>query len=158
MVKPRFTFMPGEKPLIFTIPGEPVGKARPRFVRRGNSVSTYTPKQTATYERAVKYYFRLAHRDPAQLRGPISVKITAILGVPLSGSKLGNGRKLSGITRPTKKPDADNILKVICDSLNNVAWRDDAQVVEACISKHYGPEPRVVVEIIELNGGVPCES
>jgi Holliday junction resolvase RusA-like endonuclease len=132
--------------ITFTIPGEPQGKGRPRFTRFGKP---YTPKQTTVYERAVKYYFRMAYKGERML-GPMAVKITAVLGVPLRGSKLENGRKLAGIIRPTKKPDADNIGKIICDSLNGMAWRDDAQVVKLAVVKQYGAEPRVIVELNQL--------
>ena len=38
--------------IIITIPGEPKGKGRPRFTKRG---FTYTPKDTADYERKVRF-------------------------------------------------------------------------------------------------------
>lgn len=37
---------------------------------------------------------------------------------------------LSGELLPTKKPDIDNIVKAVLDALNEVAYRDDTQVVE----------------------------
>ena len=35
---------------------------------------------------------------------------------------------LNGRLFPTKKPDADNIIKVILDALNGLAYRDDSQI------------------------------
>ena len=32
--------------VMYTVYGEAIGKQRPRFVRRGNHVSTYTPEKT----------------------------------------------------------------------------------------------------------------
>ena len=49
--------------------------------------------------------------------------------------------------RPTKKPDWDNIGKIICDSLNKVAYRDDSVVVDAQVRKFYSENPRVDVSI-----------
>ena len=37
-----------------TIPGEPVGKGRPRFTKNGHS---FTPEKTVNYENLVKLYF-----------------------------------------------------------------------------------------------------
>lgn len=54
--------------------------------------------------------------------------------------------------RPTKKPDWDNIGKIICDSLNGVAYRDDAQIVDSMVRKFYSETPRVVVSIREIGG------
>ena len=52
--------------------------------------------------------------------------------------------------KPTKKPDADNIVKIICDALNGVAYKDDTQVVELDFKKVYGEFEKVIVEIVEL--------
>lgn len=57
--------------------------------------------------------------------------------------------------RPTKKPDFDNIGKVICDALNKIAYRDDSQIVDAQVRKFYSDRPRVVVTIMECGGATP---
>jgi len=54
-----------------------------------------------------------------------------------------------GIIRPTKKPDIDNICKIICDSLNKIAYHDDSQIVDCQVRKFYSERPRVVVTISE---------
>ena len=54
--------------------------------------------------------------------------------------------------RPTKKPDWDNIGKIICDSLNQIAYRDDAQIVDSQVRKFYSENPRVEVIIKEVAG------
>ena len=51
------------------------------------------------------------------------------------------------LIRPTRKPDFDNIGKIICDALNGIAYRDDAQIVDALVRKFYSDTPRVIVEI-----------
>jgi Holliday junction resolvase RusA-like endonuclease len=57
---------------------------------------------------------------------------------------------LDGIVRPTKKPDFDNIGKIICDALNKIAYDDDSQIVEANIYKVYADIPRVEVTLTEV--------
>ena len=56
-------------------------------------------------------------------------------------------RKLveEGILRPTKKPDWDNIGKIVSDSLNQIAYKDDAQVVSVNFEKFYGEKPYIKV-------------
>ena len=44
---------------------------------------------------------------------------------------------INGDILPTKKPDADNILKIIADALNGIAYADDKQVVTAEVQKLY---------------------
>ena len=39
----------------------------------------------------------------------------------------------------------DNIIKIICDGLNGIAWKDDAQVVEVSAAKTYAEFPSVTV-------------
>lgn len=55
---------------------------------------------------------------------------------------------LTGEIRPTKKPDWDNIGKVVCDALNKIAYDDDSCIVDGAVHKWYSEEPRVVVELI----------
>ncbi len=56
----------------------------------------------------------------------------------------------AGEIRPVKKPDADNIIKVVADSLNQVAYRDDADLVKVELEKFYSWQPRIEVEIKSL--------
>jgi Holliday junction resolvase RusA-like endonuclease len=53
---------------------------------------------------------------------------------------------LTGLVRPTKRPDADNILKNV-DGLNGVAWIDDAQLVSATVEKWWAPTASVTVRL-----------
>lgn len=132
----------------FTILGEPQGKGRPRFARAGNYVRTYTPDKTAAYENLVKLEYERQCRgqkfgDTEQL----DLRIFAYYGVPQSASKKKKCQMLDGIIRPSKKPDMDNVVKVIADSLNNVAYKDDTQIVDAMVRKFYSDTPRVKVVI-----------
>lgn len=138
----------------FTIPGEPQGKGRPRFSRQGNNVVTHTPDQTLVYENLVRtMYMKYArnYRFPDDV--PLDVRVYAYYTIPKSISKKKHQEMLDKKIRPMKKPDFDNIGKVICDSLNGVAYRDDAQVVDAQVRKFYSDEPRVVVTIQEASLG-----
>lgn len=132
----------------FYIPGTPQGKARPRFTKTGR---TYTPQKTVDYENMVKIMYRRVC-DNSKFEQGISLKmnITAYFGVPKSTSKKKREEMLKGNIRPTKKPDADNIAKVIADSLNGVAYHDDAQLVEVNVRKFYREHEGVEVEIEEV--------
>ena len=56
---------------------------------------------------------------------------------------------LSGEILPTKKPDIDNILKVVADALNGVAYLDDVQVIEVNADKTYSEEEGLLVTVRE---------
>ena len=133
----------------FEIEGKIKGKGRPRFTNYGRFVKTYTPTETASYENLIKLQFKISCGDwYSEL--PLKMKITAIHGIVKSASKKDRAKMLDGDLKPTKKPDADNIVKIICDALNGVAYKDDTQVVELEIKKVYGELEKVVVEIEEL--------
>lgn len=132
----------------FVILGEPKGKGRPKFSKRGNYVTTRTPDETVIYENLVRTEYALQNPnvkfdDDIQLR----VRVNAFYAIPKSASNKKRISMNGGETRPIKKPDADNILKVVCDALNNIAYRDDAQIVEALVCKYYSEQPRVEVTI-----------
>lgn len=91
--------------MIFTIPGEPTGKARPRVVNVKGRRMAFTPEKTASYENLVKLEYQRAggrmYTNGEQLR----VTITAHYGIPKSVSKIRREAMLKGVIRPTKKPD-----------------------------------------------------
>lgn len=130
----------------FTIPGEPKGKGRPRLGRSGHA---YTPHDTATYENLVKVCFMQEFPNHAVIPAgvPVSVGIRAYYPIPKSTSKRNRLAIAMGHLLPLKKPDLDNIMKIVCDALNGIAWHDDSQIVYALVAKYYGAEPKVTVRI-----------
>ena len=55
----------------------------------------------------------------------------------------------AGLIRPTKRPDVDNVLKIVCDALNKIVYDDDACIVDAQVRKYYSANPRVEISIEE---------
>ena len=128
----------------FTVPGEPKGKGRPRLGRSGHA---YTPHDTAQYENLVKVCFTEAVPDYQAMDCEVWVDIVAFYKIPKSVSKKKALDMAMGFIRPMKKPDLDNIAKIICDSLNGIAYGDDSQVTKLTVRKYYAAEPRVEVKI-----------
>lgn len=134
----------------FTIPGEPKGKGRPRFARAGNYVRTYTPDETVNYENLIKLeYQRQCGNKYYDKDVPLSATVIAYYSIPSSTSNKKRKMMQDGMLRPIKKVDVDNLLKVIFDSLNGVAYKDDIQIVECRIFKYYDEQPRVFVQLTE---------
>ena len=50
------------------------------------------------------------------------------------------------ITRPTKRPDLDNYMKLALDACTGVVYGDDSQIVKLSGSKWYG-EPGLEVHV-----------
>lgn len=135
--------------VYFEIPGEPQGKGRPRFTKVGGYVKTYTPEKTASYENLVKVEYQMKYHGQQFPDVPLAMEIKAFYGIPKSASKKKREMMLTHLIRPTKKPDMDNVVKVIADSLNNLAYKDDTQIVECTVRKFYSEDPRVTVMIKE---------
>lgn len=151
--------------ITFTIPGDPIGKERPRFTR-GSKVMTYTPRKTHAYEDSVRY-LGVMTRKKEGISTPIDkfcgVSIKAYYKVPKSFSKKRRQLCLDGLERPTKKPDGDNIAKIILDGMNpkqklnrrlhkyvtlhEGMYLDDSQVVDHRVQKFYSKNPRVEVTV-----------
>lgn len=144
--------------ISFTIPGNPVGKGRPKFSRQGGHIRTYTPEKTASYEALVRReYARQCKGIQSYPKDTaLAVYICAYSAIPKSASRRKAAAMLRGEIRPTKKPDADNIAKIICDALNGLAYHDDAQIAELHIEKHYAEQPRVRVAVCPVEGAEPC--
>lgn len=137
----------------FTIPGEPCGKARPRVVRTGNFTRAYTPKETVNYETLVKLEYQRQCGEAYISEGGIHMNIVARFAIPNSASKRKAMAMADGAIRPTKKPDCDNIIKIVCDALNGIAYKDDAQIVSVSIEKKYAIMPSVEVTLQEVCSG-----
>ena len=159
--------------LKFTIYGEPFGKLNLRPRMMGKHASVYPPKENENYMKevcntldsleALKTFSKENPMFPKET--PVNVKIVAYFKIPESHFKFykkenvsrydAKGQEmLDGVIRPTKKPDLDNISKIVCDGITKYGkvWHDDCQVVSETMTKYYADEPRVEVEIEEVEG------
>lgn len=134
----------------FTIPGEPKGKARPRvFTNKAGKSQAVTPQDTLNYENLVRWTFT-SMEGTRKLEGEIEAKIVAMYSMPKSMTKKNRQLVDEGKLHPTKKPDLDNVAKIILDALNKLAFDDDSQVVKLVVEKHFSDNPRVEVRLEEL--------
>ena len=133
--------------LIFTIPGKPCAKQRPRH----SGSATYTPKPTVIYENHVKACFMVEYPMHTPVHCDIQLDVTAYWPIPKKKKAY-----YSETTRRNISPDWDNVGKIISDALNNIAYVDDKQITDCVVRKRYSDRPRVDVIITELvgNGGI----
>lgn len=138
--------------LTFTIFGEPTAQGRPRFSTAGGFVKTYDPEKSRTYKQIV--YSVISNIKPAKPYDcELVADITAYFKMPKSKSAKWKCQALAGLIRPAKKPDADNIAKIVLDSCNGILFRDDSQIVSLTVSKFYSEQPRVEAKISMLKTG-----
>ena len=143
--------------VIFEVIGRVQGKARARTFynpKIGRSQSV-TPEGTVLYENLIRLSYQQCDRRETFFDGePLEVYITAFFAIPKSASKKKAADMSAWRILPTKKPDADNIAKVICDALNGIAYHDDAQIARLVVEKLYTKDnERVLVTIRRLNDG-----
>lgn len=131
----------------FEVPGKIIGKGRPRL----NSYTgvVYTPTRTKDYESLVEQYFLLKYPRFKALEGRIKVSIIAYFSIPKTTKKADINEMLENNISPTKKPDIDNIVKAILDSMNKFAFKDDNQITKLEVEKKYSLEDKVYVKIEE---------
>lgn len=126
------------------MPGEPRGKGRPRVTRNG----TYTDSETKAYEQKIIAYYRKTfggYTWPDEAF--ISVKVIAYYPIPKSATKAAKAAMQAGKMFPSRKPDIDNVLKVVLDALNGVAYKDDSRVVRVEAEKRYSFVPRLEIRL-----------
>lgn len=131
----------------FEVPGTIKGKGRPRVNSYTGMI--YTPTTTKDYESLIEQYFLLKYPRFKTLEGRLAVNITATFNIPKSTKKSDREKMLQNEISPTKKPDIDNIVKIILDAMNKFAFKDDTQITKLSVEKIYGEEEKVHIEIEE---------
>lgn len=131
----------------FEVPGKVIGKGRPRLNTYTGVV--YTPTKTKDYETLVEQYFLLKYPRFKILEGRLKVSILAYFAIPKSTKKSDINEMLENNISPTKKPDIDNIVKIVLDSMNRFAFKDDIQITKLEVEKRYGLEEKVCIKIEE---------
>ena len=133
--------------VAFIVPGEPKGKGRPRFNTKTGRA--FTPGDTITYENWIKCCYQ--EQDGRFIDGPVKARIEVYYKIPKSYTKKRIQAIRDGLEMPLKKPDSDNIAKIVLDSLNKLAFDDDAQVVELTVIKRWTEEQeRIEFELEEI--------
>ena len=141
-----------KKIATFTVEGAPVGKARPKFARRGNFVQAYTPSKTKNYEALVQEAAIKAMRGKPAFDGAVQINFGIFIEPPKSWSKKKRADALVGVIYPTTKPDWDNIVKGVQDAWNGIVFVDDKQIINSAMTKRYAENARVEVRVYEILG------
>lgn len=140
--------------LSFTVPGVPQPQGSKRLLGRRlveSNDATLRPWRTSVTAHALA-----APRDGVLLpfTGAVAVRVT--FRFPRPGGHFGSGRNRgrlrgSAPARHRVRPDADKLVRAVCDALTDAGvWRDDAQVAELQAVKVYHDAPGAVIAVWEV--------
>jgi Holliday junction resolvase RusA-like endonuclease len=135
--------------VTFKVDGDPVGKQRARYAKRGNFVQTYTPDKTRNYEALIKEAAIQAMGSNEILETPVNLYLYIRAPIPKSLPKKRLEACLNGSEKPIKKPDASNVLKSVEDAMNGVVYKDDSQIVNIHVTKVYSSQSGIDVCVKE---------
>lgn len=102
------------------------GASRPRFRRNGQ---VYEVKADRAYKELIRAAYERENTGVWFGDSPVSVNIVTHRQLPKTALKRIDSEP------DTKKPDVDNVAKIVLDALNGVAWDDDRQVVSCLVVK-----------------------
>ena len=131
----------------FEVIADPVAMPRPRVAVRGGKAHGYVPSHASEAMWQIRQAAIAALGSTEPFAGPLSVTVTAYLRQPGSIPKCRRATAL-----PTKRPDLDNLLKLVIDGCSPL-WGDDSQVVDLTASKRFAvtgsPRWDIAVEAVE---------
>lgn len=127
----------------------PVEQARPRATRMGKGIRLYDPKKVTVFKQHLGMLAKqqMLDRGLEPFDGPLEVHMEFYRPVQASLSQKERARRLSGVHRPTVKPDLSNYIKALEDGLNGIIWIDDNRIVQIVAEKKYSDRPRIVIEV-----------
>ncbi|WP_347975356.1 RusA family crossover junction endodeoxyribonuclease [Limosilactobacillus fermentum] len=132
---------------------EPVEQARPRATRFGKGIRLYDPEKVAIFKRQLGMLAKqqMLDRGLEPFDGPLEVCMEFHRPVQASLSQKERARRLSGVHRPTVKPDLSNYIKALEDGLNGIIWVDDNRIVQIVAEKKYSDRPCIVIEVNKVD-------
>ena len=137
------------RPVMFTVPGEPVGKGRPRIGRVGAHARMFTPAKTVAYEGLVAMAAQQAMAGRPLITRPCLIeRYGCTTKVPASWSKRKRAQALAGEIAAMRQTGCGQLSQAICDACNGVVWRDDVQATRGIFQKLWSETPGVRVKIV----------
>jgi Holliday junction resolvase RusA-like endonuclease len=131
----------------FVIPGKVIGKGRPHFVKKTGVA--ITPQLTRSYESLIRDVVLPLMAGQKPWEGCVKAHVVAYYKVPKSWSKKDKELAFAQMI-PPGKPDADNVIKILFDSLNRFLYQDDKQICDCRILKLWSEEDSLYVCMEEM--------
>jgi Holliday junction resolvase RusA-like endonuclease len=133
----------------------PVPKERPRVVKNKHSgkIMSFTPQRTAAFHAQVHRVVDQVMFNQPLMDGPLRVDMSFKMPVPKSWPNWKKSAALSGVIRPTGRPDMDNLEKALLDAFNQHLIADDSLVIERYARKIYSQDAGIEVRVDRILAG-----
>ena len=128
--------------ITFTIDGQPKALARHRSTRSGH---TYDPQSNKDAKKKIVDAAKavmFASRMDKPLEGALKLDVTFFMKRPKATPNT--------VVYCTKRPDLDNMEKLLNDALQGVLFGDDSQVCLIVSEKIYGDDPKTEITYAEI--------
>jgi Holliday junction resolvase RusA-like endonuclease len=151
---PSFDYNAGDWTLCESIElvilGEPKAQKRHRHVKMGNFVRQYDPSAA---DKGDFLSIIQSNAPEKPYDSPLKVDILFYFARPKSHYGTGSKAEVIKANAPQwhlSKPDVDNCIKFVMDSMNKIYWRDDSIICDCSIKKMYSTNPRTEIIITKL--------
>jgi len=159
----------------FWVKGKPTALARPRAtlmftdaygkrrswqqhdttprLRKNIFIAMFTPEKQKGMRPTIPVLARQSLRRTSQnfkeIECPVVVDLAFVFAPNVSDTKKVKHDKSQNIIPHIKKPDIDNINKMVLDAMTGVVFKDDTQVISQTMFKVFGPQSGVRIRIYE---------
>jgi Holliday junction resolvase RusA-like endonuclease len=118
---------------------EPVAKGRPRSTIQGGKIWTYNPDRTQVAEETIRAFLSEYKETIFPQHAPLKLTVTFYR----TKSKWLPKRE----TLPFRRPDLDNLLKLLLDAINHILIPDDAQITSIETKKRWSTKSYGYIEL-----------
>jgi len=130
------------KIILSIVPPKSTGQASATILKRGNRY--FVGKKSSSEGKRIQdmlWALLMEHKPAAPLEGALAFTITYIWPWRKSEPKKN---RVHGFKWCDKKPDADNIPKILCDIMTRLQyWGDDSQIAVLGVRKLWGDDAKV---------------
>ncbi len=132
--------------------GDPKAQGRARARNAGKFIQIYDDPKSAKKKR--EFGVIIQEQAPEKLLD-CPLRVDLVFCMPRPQGHYGTGRnagvlKSSAPINHTKRPDIDNLRKLVMDAMTGIFWRDDSLVCEGTTWKRYSDRPRTEIYIKKL--------
>jgi Holliday junction resolvase RusA-like endonuclease len=119
--------------MLITLNVVPVAKGRAKTHFINGQAITYTPKTTRHAQDEIISLIQ-QYREAVTFEANVPIKLTVVF-YRLKSIWLKGSQKKE--TMPVRKPDLDNFIKLLLDSINTILIKDDSQITSIDAKKSY---------------------